>query len=136
MFSQALVEFICLYTLTHLNLLKEIKIPFTLAWIQFSIIGIQVMLKQPILIIDQILIYFTILFTAPVLYIAPPTLVIVKELSEKRILTLKDIKSIVHSNSSANNTFQLIRNKWLIKNNKYTVLGKCIRSIVLWLRND
>ena len=72
MFSQALVEFICLYTLTHLNLLKEIKIPFTLAWIQFSIIGIQVMLKQPILIIDQILIYFTILFTAPVLYIAPP----------------------------------------------------------------
>ena len=94
------------------------------------------MLKQPILIIDQILIYFTILFTAPVLYIAPPTLVIVKELSEKRILTLKDIKSIVHSNSSANNTFQLIRNKWLIKNNKYTVLGKCIRSIVLWLRND
>jgi hypothetical protein len=136
MISQAVVEFICLYTLANLNLLKEIKIPFTLAWIQFTIIGIQIMLNQPILIIDQILIYFAILLTSPILYIAPPTLVIVIELSKKRLLTLKDIRNIVDSNSSTNNTFQLIRNKWLLKDNKYTALGRCIRSIIVWLRND
>lgn len=136
MISQALVEFICLYTLAHFILLKENKIPLVLGWIQIAIIVVQVIFEQPILIIDQILIYFAILLTTPILYIAPPTLVIVLELSNKKLLTMKDIKNIVDYNSSANNKFQLIRHRVLLKDNKYTFLGRCLRSIILWLRND
>jgi hypothetical protein len=136
MLVQTFVELICLLVFVRLNVLKENRLPIVLTSLQLIIMCMLAILNQPIVIVDQAIIFVAVLLTTPIFFISPPTLVIVNELSIRGQITTKEIRRIVDFNSSANNDFQLFAIKSLIKNNRHTFLGKFLRLVILWLRND
>ena len=136
MLAQTLVELICLLVFVRLNVLKENRVPFFLTSLHLIIMCMLAILNQPIVIVDQALIFVAVLLTTPIFFISPPTLVIVNELSIRGQITTREIRRIVDLNSSANNDFQLFAIKYLIKNNRHTFLGKFLSLVILWLRND
>lgn len=98
-----------------------------------QIIFLKLIGEQPT-IFQQFIIFLAVLTTAPILFIKPPTLVIIKELKNKNSLSYSEIVHLIESNQSSENDFQLNKNRLLVKGRNYTLIGQIVKRFICWFQ--
>ena len=101
----------------------------------FQIVFLRLIGEQPA-IFQQFIIFVTVLTTTPILFIKPPTLVIIKELKNKNSLTYAEIAHLIETNQSSESDFHLTKNRLLVKDGNYSVVGRVVKRFICCFKYD
>jgi hypothetical protein len=127
----SILIFLILAIFVNFLKISEFYVPFFLVFLIFLIYKvINLFYFFEFSYFTLLLIYLTVLLTSPILYIRPPTLVLINYLNNKKQISAEEVERVLMIDSIQESHSKLTSCKILVRNNELTKIGKFVCCII------